>query len=128
MGVYEETVGLVRSTTVLRDGDPITSIEAAESVSKASREASEKAVLWALAHGPQTDQQIFARVDGSSRWAGWNWEPSRIRTARAQLVDSGDVIDTGRKGITSKGRQAILWALAGTVEPHTALFAEEAAA
>ena len=95
--------------------DPETSHAAADSISAEALEESEAEVLDILAEAmhPLTDRQIerdhFDRV-----WQGAaarKWEPSRLRTARKQLVASGRVVQDG-VGRTPSGREAAAWRLA----------------
>lgn len=91
-----------------RATDPNTSHEAAESISNEAVEASEKFVLETLrACGPITDEDVF----DLAVIAGHRWSPSRLRTARAQLVRKGLVSATEFYARTTFGRRAIRWAV-----------------
>lgn len=91
-----------------RMADPVTSHEAADSISGEAREASELFVLDAVkAYGPVTDADVFDLAQIS----GHKWSPSRLRTARAQLVTKGLVVEYDREGRTTSGRRAIRWAV-----------------
>lgn len=70
------------------------------------------AVLRMLANRPRTDEEIawdwrllVVRCGES------NYSPSRLRTARFELVRLGLVTDTGREGRTSSGRRCGVWAI-----------------
>lgn len=105
----------VTDAPVARNTDPITSVIAGEN--QAAREASELEVIAGLEwHANQgktaTDEDIH--------WWHWmfglsskNYTPQRIRTARAQLVKKGLVVEAGRRENASPtGRSAMTWKLA----------------
>lgn len=87
-----------------RVSDPATSHEAAESVDVGAGTA---AVLRVLRGGPATDDYGYALA---RRFAPIS--PSGYRSRRAELVRSGDVVDTGTKNTLPTGRKAIVWGLA----------------
>lgn len=93
-----------------RATDAVSSHAAADSISPEAVEASERFVYVTLRdHGPVTDDFVIAR----SQQEGQPWEPSRLRTARLQLVKKGAVrLHEERGGTTRKGRAADLWAVA----------------
>ena len=92
-----------------RAADPVTSHEAADSISGEAREASELFVLDAVkAYGPITDAGVFDLAQIS----GHKWSPSRLRTARAQLVSKGLVTELDHEGRSASGRRMTRWAVA----------------
>ncbi len=95
--------------TLTRQSDPDTSLKASQSITGEAKEASERFVLHALkSHGPLTDEMLLH----VAAQHGEHWSPSRIRTARKQLVDKGLVEDSGIKARTDSGRLAIEWCVA----------------
>ena len=91
---------------VARATDPIESVQAGED--RAAREASEIDVLRILRRErkPMVDAQIESALDGY-------YTPQRVRTARAQLVRKGHVVEAGRRENASPtGRAAMAWKLA----------------
>lgn len=88
-----------------RATDPATSHEAAASVSWSAKADSQRVVLAALkvAGEPITDEQIISRAIA-------HFSPSRLRTARAELVAAGVVVQAGF-GVTSRGRKCAKWRL-----------------
>lgn len=97
-----------------RTTDPITSDLAGEN--PAAREASELAVLDILAINdqPMTDHAIWqAHDDQALMMREVSYTPQRLRTARAQLVADGVIVDAGRLPHASPtGRAAMAWKLA----------------
>ena len=103
-----EAMALDGPGAMARVTDPFTSHHAADTISKDAREASERFVLDVLAdRGPLTDEMILHVATMNAE----PWSPSRIRTARKQLVDKGLVEDSGIKARTDSGRLAIEWVL-----------------
>jgi hypothetical protein len=99
-------------TARARKTDPVTSHEAADSISVVGREASEVEVLTILraADKPITSEQLEHRhitrawqIPGISLYSG-----ARLRTALKQLADDGMVIRDG-EGRTKSGRRAATW-------------------
>lgn len=99
---------------VARNTDPITSDLAGEN--PAAREASELAVLDILAinDDAMTDHAIWqAHDDQCLMMRSVSYTPQRLRTARAQLVADGVIVDAGRLPHASPtGRSAMAWKLA----------------
>lgn len=93
-----------------RSTDPTTSHEAADSLTDVR--ASQLAV-WAtlFACGPTTDGALVDFYTALAERGGIipRQSPSGIRTRRKELVESGDVRDTGRKVRLTSGRRAIVW-------------------
>lgn len=90
--------------------DPPTSHRAADATAK-SRPGSQKAVLDALHRdGPLADHELVLAVQADATWNGARmYSPSRIRTARAELVEAGLVQDAGFTRSTVSGLDAIVW-------------------
>lgn len=90
-----------------RISDPETSHEAARSVSDISET---KLVILALLFYPMTDEQLIKAYENAvfHRLAPQASE-SGIRSRRAELVESGLVIDTGNYGTTASGRRSKIW-------------------
>lgn len=88
-----------------RSTDPATSLEAAKTVSNVGK--TQQRILCALrAHGPMTDEELCKAIADQEK------EPvsvSGIRTRRSELVELGDVYDTGKTRLTVTGRSAIVW-------------------
>ncbi len=94
-------------TARARRTDPITSHEAAESVDNIT--ATQSYVLRCLKR-PRVDVELV------HAYRAYKTAPraseSGIRSRRAELVDRGLVIDTGRRVRLDSGRYAIVWGLA----------------
>lgn len=92
-----------------RTGDPETSHEAAESV--ANIRESQEAILSLFEPGVQMIDEVL--VGTYTILASQGLLPmqstSGIRTRRAELVDRGELEDSGERTVTSKGRRAIKW-------------------
>lgn len=91
-----------------RQGDPLESDLAAESVRPETTVDVKEAIieaLWNTVARGLTDEEIVRRV--SNRVLA---TPQRIRTARSEMVKSGAVVRTGT-GTSSTGRQAATWGL-----------------
>lgn len=86
-----------------RRTDPRTSLEAADSVKRIRK--SQKVILDLLKkYAGLTDEDIFEYVAPM-----YAISPSGCRSRRAELVTSGLVRDTGRRGVTKSGRKTIIW-------------------
>jgi hypothetical protein len=94
-------------TVRARRTDPTTSHLAAESVDNVTK--TQEYVLRCLKR-PRNDVELV------SAYRAYKTAPmaseSGIRTRRAELVDRGLVVDTGRRVKLSSGRYAIVWGLA----------------
>jgi hypothetical protein len=97
-----------------RDTDPVTSHEAAESVSQASMTRTRERILLIL--------QTRRSLSDLGIWDAWQrkwWQeagqsqisPSGLRTRRSELVRLGLIRDSGQYEILPSGRRAILWEL-----------------
>lgn len=93
-------------TAKARRTDPITSHDAAESVDNITQ--TQSYVLRCLRR-PRVDVELV------SAYREYKTAPraseSGIRSRRAELVDRGLVIDTGRRVRLQSGRYAIVWGL-----------------
>lgn len=94
-----------------RLSDPQTSHSAARTVrGVTATHARIKALL--RDEGPMTDEQIAEAWKRMVTIAAWpKGSPSGLRTRRAELVDRGEVVDTGRTALTRAGRRTTVWAL-----------------
>lgn len=81
-----------------RRSDPDTSHQAARTLSPEALRGSQAFVLSCLRTGPQTDHDI-ARC----AWMETRYSPSRLRTARHELVRNGVVRWTGRTERIERG-------------------------
>lgn len=90
-----------------RRGDPHTSFEAAGSLVAVRITRTRLAILELLHSRPDglSDEQIALLYTGPKA------SPSGLRTRRAELVEGGLVIDTGKRTRTKSGRHTIIWAL-----------------
>lgn len=97
-----------------RRTDPDTSRTAADSIDDLN--ARQSAILFAIYElGPGTDAELAARYPGLVERFPDVYppqSPQSIRSRRAELVAGGHVIDTGEKGRSEYGRDAIIWAAA----------------
>lgn len=88
-----------------RNTDPATSHHAATAVANVTE--TQQAILEAYrAHGPLIDEDLCRRLADALA------DPvsvSGVRTRRAELVETGDVHDTGQTRPTISGRAAIVW-------------------
>ena len=102
--VYHYTTPKARTT------DPTTSHAAAATVTTTTVTETQQRILDAYrAHGPLTDEELCQRLAVETR------KPvsvSGIRTRRSELVDAGQVHDTGTTKATATGRAAIVWSCA----------------
>lgn len=98
-----------------RETDPATSHEAADSISREALEDSEREVLTILAECPlpQTDEALTEHHEARAflGLAARTYTPARLRTARAQLVELGRVVEGAERGRTKTGRSARTWTL-----------------
>lgn len=102
-----------------RPSDPATSQEAA---ARASVRASQQYVLRVLRdYGAACDFHI----SNIARKHRVGWSETRLRTARAELVRKGYVVDTGNTLPTPTGRRSTIWSI--TVAGLEALEGEAAA-
>jgi hypothetical protein len=95
-----------------RSTDPETSHQAAESIDADTIRVSQASVLYVLASGPMTDEELLAEY-GRLAASGFvrPQSVSGIRTRRNELVSAGWVIDTGRRAQMASGRSATVWAV-----------------
>lgn len=96
-----------------RSTDPVTSKEAAASVTPSVRRRHHELVLTAFrAYGPMTDDELLNRLHNFIQ-GGIAISPSGARTRRSELVKMGHVRDSHRKVELASGRRAIVWELTG---------------
>lgn len=97
----------------VRKSDPVTSHRAADETRK-SVSGSRDAVLAALHRdGALADHELVLAVQADATWNGSRmYSPSRIRTARAELVEAGLVQATTYTRKTVSGLDAIVWEVA----------------
>jgi hypothetical protein len=91
--------------------DPWTSMDAAMRVATQPLK-SRVLYLFEEYRYPLTDEQLIALYRKQA--ISYRWSPasdSGIRSRRSELVDEGELIDTGRVEKTVSGRSTILWGL-----------------
>lgn len=87
-----------------RGSDPQTSHEAAEKVSGEGVRQSQIDVLHTLrSQGPMTDERLLDAME----FRGARSSPSRVRTARKELMEAGLVEECG-EGMTKRGNRAAM--------------------
>lgn len=92
-----------------RNTDPLTSLDAAQSITELRRRADHDLVLALLfEHGPLTDFDL-ARL--ASQRCGHMVKQTSLGVRRGELRDAGLVVDSGHKGRSDTGARAIRWAL-----------------
>lgn len=105
-----------------RHTDPGTSHAAAESVREITDR--QQAVLDLFGkYGPMTDEALLLRYKDLRHRANTTLpeqSDSGIRTRRSELVDRGDLYDTGERSIMRSGRRAIVWAAPLPLTPEEA--------
>jgi hypothetical protein len=92
-----------------RTGDPVTSLEAAESVTRIT--AKQNAVLDVLqTYGPSTDVDLNSAYNYQvARGRQPRQSDSGLRARRSELVTRKLVRDSGVKEVLESGRRAIVW-------------------
>jgi hypothetical protein len=107
------------NTQIVMDGDnprtrytdPETSHEAADRNAARIQESQSWVYMLFTVHGPMADHQLQTRSDSERAhridMGANDWSPSRLRTARHELTESGQVIDTGIYRLTPSGRRTI---------------------
>lgn len=101
-------------TPLARRTDPGTSHAAAASATRKAEQCREH-VRTILDRHPEglTLADLVELHAAAVRVHAWPaYSPSGIRSRCAELVDSGEVVDTGRRTKMPSGRRAIVWALA----------------
>ena len=101
-----------------RLADPDTSHVAADGSDLAGSQAVVAVLLRSAGPAGLTDEEIF---EGSRSWPvlqliGHKYSPSRLRTARAELVEAGRVRDAGIFRYTEFARLSKVWALTEFVD------------
>lgn len=103
-------------TATARATDPATSRQAAASIAGERLRASQEAVLRVLARGGSVGMTDSELVERYTTAADLGFEPrqspSGIRSRRHELVEAGEVVDTGERAKLASGRNAIVWAAA----------------
>ena len=91
--------------------DPITSWEAARSLSSDDLTARQQAVLKVLgAIGPTHNDQLVIEYNRLAfKWFLPGQTDQSIRSRRSELTDMGAVADSGEKVFLPTGRRAIVW-------------------
>jgi hypothetical protein len=93
----------------VRRSDPVTSHQAADSISMTGRLDSQAHVLFDLRlYGRSAAWQIEERAELTAR----QWSPSRLRTALKELVESGRVVRSDVAGLTPRGRACAMYEVA----------------
>lgn len=90
-----------------RTTDPVTSHDAAASVQRI-RDSHELLLAAFNRFGDMTDTQLAQRL----ALVGAMLSPSGIRSRRAELVEMGKLLDSGRTDILPSGRRSIIWRVA----------------
>lgn len=95
-----------------RKTDPTTSHEAADSNHDTVKQSQDFVADTLWLHGPLADHELVERCEAEFAAFPNNprWSASRIRTARAELVDQGRVMFAGYFHLTPSGRRAQVWA------------------
>lgn len=95
-----------------RGSDPITSHDAAASITTEAIRRTQRIVLRGLrAIGPCHDQALVRHLQAEGKYVS----ESGIRTRRCELARVGLVVDTGEKVLTVGNRRSIVWAAAEEV-------------
>ena len=90
-------------TAYARASDPLTSHEAAASISEQGQRSSQQAVLSALRiHGPLTTDQLSDHI-------GSAWVKSRIGTACVELERRGYIERASELGTSARGNPCTIW-------------------
>lgn len=99
-----------------RTTDPETSKAAVATVTKATLNQKQDAVLEALRRlgGRACDQELIDFYDGLYCSDLPSQSPSGLRTRRSELVAMGKVDDIGLRVTLASGREAIVWSLVVT--------------
>jgi len=93
-----------------RATDPWTSKDAAMRVAV---QPLQDRLLYLFEKGfPMTDDQLIETYEWQAGLYHWKpATPSGIRSRRAELVNAGYLIDTGKTRLTASGRHSIMWGL-----------------
>ena len=102
--------------------DPDTSHLAAEGSDLAGSQLVVEALLNYAGPAGLTDEELFegSRADWVIALTGHTYSPSRLRTARAELVEAGVVEDAHIVRFTEYGQLAKVWVLALFMNEATA--------
>lgn len=88
-----------------RLSDPITSHEAADGTADQVKESQSAVYSLLASNGAQADFELIKHLEGQ-------WSPSRVRTARHELVGLGVVEDSGHFKKTPSNFRAKVWQVA----------------
>lgn len=104
---------MVGDSARTRRSDPVTSHEAADSTTNSihfSQVYVYDTLRW---HGPFADHELVEFHEDEAAHAPYNvpqkYSASRLRSARAELVEQGRVVFTGEFVLTDSGRRAKVW-------------------
>ncbi len=91
--------------------DPIPSHEAADSTENVKRDSQLFVLDLLFLHGPLADHEILTKAEDEYKVAPAQrrYSPSRLRTARHELVESGEVREAGFYRLTPARRRAVVW-------------------
>ncbi|UOQ56046.1 hypothetical protein MUN78_10055 [Leucobacter allii] len=94
-----------------RSTDPTTSVDAGRSVDRAHSQQYVQQTLRVF--GPMADHELvaFAEDDSAGQEAFGKFSPQRLRSARSELVELCEVIQTTAYRNTPSGRRAHVWAI-----------------
>lgn len=92
-----------------RSTDPVTSVDAGRSVDRARSQLYVRDTLRVF--GPFADHELveFYEGDSTGRKIYGSFSPQRLRSARSELVELGEVEATGEFCKTASGRRAHIW-------------------
>jgi hypothetical protein len=98
----------------VRETDPVTSHQAADGNTTTVVEVRDLVIFLLREFGALTDEEL---IDHADMLAGGysltkRWSPSRLRTARHELTETGRVIATHETRPSKYGRDMSVWALA----------------
>lgn len=92
-----------------RSTDPITSHEAAESITYETATRIQQNILDLFARYKTLDDKTLLTY--YRRFYGWASAESSVRTRRHELVEAGLIKNSGLKMKQDNGRRAILWTI-----------------
>lgn len=118
MSLHDLSPGPLFDLPPVRQRPTDTTMQALDDL-KPRRRKLQEAVLAQLRRGPATDEELCAVTQLSA---------STIRPRRGELVESGEVVDSGHRRGVDSGKQAIVWRLATADEMAAARSPEAHAA
>lgn len=108
----EQKISTEDARELARSSDPVTSHEAAESLSQEVLSRQKEAILSLLTLKPSTDRELTARYFDAQDANGWpNTDRDSVRKRRAQLKNAGRVEVVGITTPTT-GKRAQIWGVA----------------